>query len=63
MAELTIEHGDLKVGFTGHYGEFYELDEDDVSVKNVDSNEYLEYLQKPEKVVDLEMPYIGEEPD
>lgn len=63
LAELSIKYGDIRVGFTGHYGEFYELGEDDVNTVIVYKDERSQRLQRFEKVITMEMPCIGEEPD
>lgn len=62
LTNLCIKHSDPRVGFTGHYGEFYELDDSDVNITRVGSDECHQPI-KSEMVVDISMPYIGEEPD
>lgn len=62
LEELKNKHGNLRVGFTGHYGEFYELEEVDVWQSEVEMEELFTRINK-EKVVELSVPYIGQEPD
>lgn len=62
LTNLCIRHGDPKVGFTGHYGEFYELDWSDVYAREVTTDEYRRPI-KPETVINIDAPNIGEEPD
>jgi len=61
LRTLKEVHGNLRVGFTGHYGEFFEL-EDDIEVETVDREDPVKIIPK-EMVAVMVAPNIGEEPD
>jgi hypothetical protein len=61
LRTLKEVHGNLRVGFTGHYGEFFEL-EDGIEVETVYRESPMETIPK-EMVAVMVAPNIGEEPD
>lgn len=62
LQEIKESTGDLRVGFTGYCGEFYELEEGDVRVVVTRLDGNMERITR-ETVLKMTMPDIGPEPD
>jgi len=62
LERMKDNRGDLRVGFMGHYGEFYELQREDVHPCQVDMDDQLRVIEK-EMIVEIYLPNIGEEPE
>lgn len=62
LAAFKTAYGDIDLGHIGHYGEFYDLDRMDVRIVTVAKDETLSPI-KEKRVVAIDVPYIGPEPD
>lgn len=62
LTTLKEEYGNLPIGTTGHFGEYYAMDKNDISVK-FDVTSGKGWDGREAQWVDINSPDIGPDPD